>query len=468
MERSKKDADVIVIGAGPGGYVAAMKLAMNGKKTILVERDKVGGTCLNRGCIPTKALIHCAEVLDTVKNSEKTGILVDSFSVDMKKVNAYKDSVVKKLTGGVSYLLNKRGVTVINGKAKFLGPKEIEVVLPDGKKQKLSADSFVIASGSQSAMPPIRGIDGKNVITSTEALDFSRLPKSLVIIGGGVIGMEIGSTCAKFGTEVTVLEALPAVLPMLDREVASEFARSAGRLMEIVTAARVEEISDADQMKTVIYHMEGSRKEIRAEKVLVCVGRKPDTAGLGLENTGVRITDRGYISVDENCRTSVKNIYAVGDVNGKTLLAHAASAQGILAAEKICGRDCGINTHLIPSCIYTKPEIACIGKTEEELKKEGRSYRVGRFPLSANGKALAMGETDGFVKLLTGEKYGEILGAHIVGARATDLIGELVLAMNTECTAEEIVNTVHAHPTVSEAVFEAAEMAYFGQTVHIV
>ena len=468
MERLKKDADVIVIGAGPGGYVAAMKLAMNGKTVILVERDNVGGTCLNRGCIPTKALIHCGEVLDTVKNSEKAGISVDSCSVDIKKVNAYKDSVVKKLVDGVSYLLSKRGVNVINGTAKFVGEKQIEVITPDGKKQKLSADAFVIASGSKSAVPAIKGIDGKNVITSTEALDFTGLPKSLVIIGGGVIGMEIGSTCAKFGTEVTVLEALPVILPMLDREVASEFAGTARKLMEIETGARVQEIADAGQMKTVIYEKAGDRREIKAEKVLVCVGRKPDTEGLGIENTGIKVSEKGYISVDNNCETSVKDIYAVGDVNGKVLLAHAASAQGILAAEKICGKHCSINTHLIPSCIYTKPEIACVGKTEEELKKEGIPYRVGRFPLRANGKALAMGETEGFVKLLIGEKYGEILGAHIVGTRATDLIGELVLAINAECTAEEIVNTVHAHPTVSEAVFEAAEMACFGQTVHII
>lgn len=461
-------ADVIVIGGGPGGYVAAMKLAMNGKKTILIEKENVGGTCLNRGCIPTKALIHCSDVLDTVKNSAKAGICVDSYHVDTEKINTYKDSVVKKLVGGVSYLLSRRGVQVVNGRARIVGAEQVEVTAEDGSRKNYSAKSVILAVGSGSAKPPIDGINGKNVITSTEALDVSKLPRSLVVIGGGVIGMEIGSTYARFGVEITVLEALPRILPMMDSEVTEQFVKFAEKLMKIETGARVLSIVDSGGEKKVIYEMAGQKKEILAEKVLVCVGRKPETKDLGLESAGVKTSERGYILVDEHFRTTAPNIYAIGDVNGKVLLAHAASAQAIAVAENLCGKDSQINTELIPSCIYTKPEIASVGKTEDQLKKENIPYRVGRFPLSANGKALSMGEPDGFVKILTGETYGEILGAHVVGARATDLIGELALAMNSECTVEELIHTVHAHPTISEAVFEAAEMAYFGQAVHFV
>lgn len=462
------DTDVIVIGGGPGGYVAALKLAMNGKKTILIEKEQVGGTCLNRGCIPTKALIHCTEVLDAVKNSGTTGILIDEFHVDTGKMNDYKNSVVQKLVQGVSYLLSKRGVKVIQGTASFIGNHLIEVTQNDGKKQQLTAEDIVIATGSESSKIPIEGIDGKNVISSTEALDITSLPTSLAIIGGGVIGMEIGTTYAKLGVDVTVLEALPSILPALDREIAEEFLKHARSLMKITTGAKVKSISDVEDKKRIVYETEGKNLEILAEKVLLCVGRRPNTKNLGLENTDVKLSERGYILTDDECKTSAEGIYAIGDVNGKTLLAHAASAQAIVAAESVCGKKSDLNTKLIPSCIYTKPEIACVGKTEEELKKNGISYNVGKFPLKANGRALSINEPDGFIKILTGKKYGEILGAHMVGTRVTDLIAEIALAMNTECTVDEIVATVHAHPTVAEAVFEAAELAAFGQTIHMV
>ena len=461
------DTDVIVIGGGPGGYVAALKLAMNGKKSILIEKERVGGTCLNRGCIPTKALIHCTEVLDAVKNSSTTGILIDEFHVDTGKMNDYKNSVVQKLVQGVSYLLSKRGVKVIQGTASFIGNHLIEVTHSDGKKQQLAAEDIVIATGSESSKIPVEGIDGKNVISSTEALDITSLPTSLAIIGGGVIGMEIGTTYAKLGVDVIVLEALPSILPALDREIAEEFLKHARSLMKITTGAKVKSISDVEDKKRIVYEAEGKDMEIHAEKVLLCVGRRPNTENLGLENTDVKVSERGYILTDDRCKTSAEGIYAIGDVNGKTLLAHAASAQAIVAAECICGKKSDLNTKLIPSCIYTKPEIACVGKTEEELKKNGISYNVGKFPLKANGRALSINEPEGFIKILTGKKYGEILGAHMVGTRVTDLIAEITLAMNTECTVDEIVATVHAHPTVAEAVFEAAETAAFGQTIHM-
>ncbi len=466
--REDKAVDVIVIGGGPGGYVAAMKLAMNGKKTILVERDQTGGTCLNRGCIPTKALMHCSEVLETVKNSERNGILVDSWHVDTRKVDDYKKDVVRKLSGGVAWLLEKRGVQVIKGVAEFTGEKQLKITLPDGRVQELSAPAFIIATGSESLIPPIRGIDGKNVMTSTEALDVTELPDSLVIIGGGVIGLEIGSIYSRFGVKTVILEALPELLPSADREAVEVLKEAVERNIQIRTGAKVKEIRDSENGKEIFYELGGKDEKITAGKVLICVGRRPNTRELGLERAGIVVSDRGYIQVSECCETTAKNIYAVGDVNGKTLLAHAASAQGILAAEKICGRDAGINIDLIPGCIYTRPELAYVGKTEEELKAGHIPYRVGKFPLNANGKALSMDEPEGFVKILTGEIYHEILGAHIVGARATDLIAELALAINAECTAEELAHTVHAHPTVSESVFEAAETVCFGQAVHII
>lgn len=463
-----KGADVIVIGGGPGGYVAAIKLAINGKKVILIEKDKVGGTCLNRGCIPTKALIHCAEVLDTIKTSASCGIQVDSYQVDTGKVNDYKNSVVNKLVGGVSYLLNKRGVQVIQGTASFSGNREVNVVKKDGSSQKLTAESVIIAAGSESARPPIPGIDGENVITSTEALEFSKLPESMIIIGGGVIGMEIGTTYAKFGVKVTVLEALPYIVPPLDGDVRIELMRAAEQIMTIKTGAMVKEICDTESGKKVRYELSGENRECCAEKVMVCVGRRPETKPLALDRAGIEVDRRGYIQVDAGFETTAKGVYAIGDVNGKVLLAHAASAQGMLTAERICGISSHVNTDLIPSCIYTRPEIAWVGKTEEELKKGQIPYRVGKFPLSGNGKALSMGEPEGFVKILIGKKYGEILGAHIVGARATDLIGELALAINAECTVDEIIQTVHPHPTVSEAVVEAAELSWAGQAIHII
>lgn len=457
-------ADAIVIGGGPGGYVAALKLAMNGKKTILIERDKVGGTCLNRGCIPTKALLHSAEVLDTVRDSAKNGISITGYTVDTKIVNERKDKVVAQLVGGVEYLLSKRKVEVLRGEASFTGQKSIRVAMTDGTSKEVSADNIIIAAGSESSMIPIPGIDGKNVITSTQALDFDDLPKELVIIGGGVIGMEIGSVYAKFGTKVTVLEALPRIIPNLDHEITDEFRKHAASYMEIVTSAKVSVISDSGAKKKIEYELDGAPKSVTADQVLVCVGRKPEISALALEKAGIA-TERNCVKTNGEFETNVAGVYAIGDVNGKVLLAHAASAQGIYVAEKICGRKSDIDLNLVPSCIYTKPEIACVGKSEEQLKDGGKAYKVGKFPFQANGKALAMDEPEGFVKVLIGEEHGEILGAHLIGPRATDLIAELALAISSECTVDEIVNTIHAHPTLSEAVLEAAE-AGLGHAIH--
>ncbi len=463
-EAEEVNADAIVIGGGPGGYVAAIKLAMNGKKTVLVERNQVGGTCLNRGCIPAKALLHSAEVLNTVKNAAKCGVCVTDYKIDTQAVNERKDGIVRQLVGGVEYLLAKHKIEVVRGEASFIGPKNLRVVTEDGASRELSADNIVIAAGSESTVIPIPGSDGKNVVTSTQALEFDHLPKELVIIGGGVIGMEIGSVYAEFGTRVTVLEALPRILPNLDAEITDEFVRHLPDGMEVITSARVCAISDVRTEKNVAYELDGNEQSVTADWVMICVGRTPEIAALTLEKAGV-VLERNRIKTNEALETNVAGVYAIGDVNGKVLLAHAASAQGIYVAEKICGKKSEINLDLVPSCIYTKPEIACIGKTEEQLKEDGIAYKTGKFPFRANGKSLAMDEPEGFIKILTGKEYGEILGAHIIGPRATDIIAELALAMNSECTVEEIANTIHAHPTVSEAVMEAAEAA-MGCAIH--
>lgn len=460
----KQDADAIVIGAGPGGYVAAIKLALLGKKTILIEKDKVGGTCLNKGCIPTKALLMSAETLDTVKNSSRMGIAVTGFQIQPDVINKRKNQVVDTLVNGVKYLLKKRGVETIAGTASFTGPKTLCIALAAGGEKILSAAHIIIAAGSRSAKIPIEGIDGNNVISSTEALDVSALPESMVVIGGGVIGMEIGSIYADLGVKITILEALPNILPGMDEEISKTYRGIAGKKMSVYTDAKVVRISDVKAQKKITYMYDGKQCEEIADKVLVAVGRSPETESLNLEAAGIK-TERGWICVDDGHMTNVEGVYAIGDVNREVLLAHAASAQGIAVAEKIAGHASSMNLKIVPNCIYTKPEIAAVGMTEKQAKENGIAYKVGKFPFQANGKALAMGEPEGFVKIIADEKYGEILGVHIIGPRATDMISEATLAMRLECTASELAGTIHAHPTLTEAVMEAAE-SILGEAIH--
>ncbi len=463
--KEQSDAATVVIGGGPGGYVAALKLAQLGVKTILVERDKVGGTCLNRGCIPTKALLQSAEVAQTVKDAARMGVKVGEVRIDPSMMNSRKDQVVSMLVGGVEHLLKKRGVRTVAGTASFTGPKALRIELSGGGTEEITAKNIIIASGSVSAKIPIDGLDGKNVITSTEALNISKLPESLAVIGGGVIGMEIGSIYADLGARVTVLEALPRILPGMDEEISRTLHEIAQEKMDIYTQARVTRISDQKEKKKVSYTLAGEEKEVLADKVLVCVGRTPETGALNLAAAGIE-SEKGRIRTDEGFKTNVEGVYAIGDVNGKVLLAHAASAQGIFVAETIAGLRPDMDVKTVPNCIYTKPEIASVGMTEEEARKQKTDIKVGRFPFSANGKALAMGEPQGFVKIVADSKYGEVLGVHIIGPRATDMIAEAVLAIRMECTASELAGTIHAHPTLSEAVMEAAE-GIFGTPIHI-
>ncbi len=458
-------AKVIVIGGGPGGYVAAIRLGILGAKVILIEKDKVGGTCLNRGCIPTKALLQSAEVYSACLAAEEFGVEAKNVSFDLAKINARKQKIVNTLVKGVQVLLAARKIEIISGIASFESAHTVLVKLMDGSEKKLTADNIIIATGSVPAKPPISGIDGKNVITSKEALDVSSIPKSMIIIGGGVIGMELGSIYSKFGCKITLLEAMPDILPNIDAEVVKNYRRAVKKLMDIHSGALVSKIEDDEDGKRVIYKIEDKEQSAKADVVLVAIGRRPNLEELNLKAAGI-MNERGCVTVDNEFKTNVDGIYCVGDANGKTMLAHAASAQAIDVADRITGNtvSAGNRHDIVPSCIYTHPEIGIVGKTEQQLKLEGVGYKVCKFSLRANGRSLVLGKGDGFVKILAGEKHGEVLGVHIIGPFATELIGECALAMRLECCIEDIAGTIHAHPTVGEAIMEAAETGLFGAT----
>ncbi len=460
-----QDADVIVIGGGPGGYVCALKAAMLGAKVILVERDAVGGTCLNRGCIPTKALLQSAELYEHILDGGKMGINAADVTVDFDKVDAYRGKVVTTLVKGVEGLLKARKVELVRGEAVFTGEKTLEVSLNDGGKRNLTAPAIVIAAGSKSAAPPIPGLNGSNVITSTEALDVKNLPQSMAIIGGGVIGMEIGAVYAAFGVKITVIEALPRILPNMDEEISSAYTAIAKKKMEIHTAARVSAIEDAPDGGKLVRYTEADKEQTAAvDVVLVAVGRTPDTKPLQVDKAGI-VMDRARVVVDDAFETNVKGVYCIGDANAKTMLAHVASAQGVAVAERITGHTPAIAQHIIPSCIYTDPEIASVGLTEAQVKDSGREYKVGKFSLRANGRSLVVNRPNGFVKIIGDAQTNEVLGVHIIGAFATEMIGECAAVMKLEGCVEDIAHTIHAHPTVGESIMEAAEK-YLGGAIH--
>lgn len=461
-KEEKFDTDLLVIGGGPGGYVAAIRAAQQGLKVTLVEKDKLGGTCLNKGCIPTKALIRSAEVFNTCRESADYGVITNAVTVDIGAVFNRKENVVSGLINGVSTLLKARGIQVVKGTASFETANSVLIKNETGSR-RISARNVIIASGSIPSMPPIAGIDGINVLTSNEALDIKALPDSMVIIGGGVIGMELGCAYAALGSKVTVIEAMDNILSVLDNELGSALLKYIGESIKIVTGRKVISIADIDGAKKVTCTYSNHEETYLADAVLITVGRKADIGSLALDKAGIRV-DKGYIEVDENFMTNVPGIYCIGDANGKKMLAHAASAQGIDAVDIITGRKKeNDNRHnVIPSCVYTIPEIGSVGKSEEELRAENVDYKVCKFNLRANGRAMVMGDTRGFVKILADKTTDEILGIHIIGGNATELIGECALAIRMECTLEELADTIHAHPTVSESIMEAAEAGIIG------
>lgn len=445
---------VVVIGGGPGGYVAAIRAAQLGLKTALVERERVGGVCLNWGCIPTKVLLRNAEVVSLFQRAEEFGVTVEGLSCDFSQAIKRSRQVVDRVVKGVEFLLEKNGVEVIQGEGR-LAAVDTVVVQPEGRE--LKADHVVVATGSRPKLLPGVEVDGERVITSRQALEMTDVPESLIIIGAGAIGVEFASIYQPYGCQVTLVEMLPQVLPLEDAEIARILARSLTQQgIRVMTGTRVEGVEIREDGVEVQVSSEKGEETLRGDRALVAIGRDPNSENLGLEALGVAI-ERGFIRVNRRMETNVPGIYAIGDVVGLPLLAHKAMAEGVVVAEAIAGLETyGVDYTNVPRCTYSRPQVASIGLTEAQAREQGNEVRVGRFPFRASGRALAGGDAEGLIKLVVDARYGEILGAHIIGPEATEVIHEIALAKSAELTPAEVAATIHAHPTLSEAVGEAA------------
>ena len=461
-EAKAESGSVLVIGGGPGGYVAAIRAAQLGAKVTVIEKDKVGGTCLNRGCMPTKAMLHSSEIYEAATNSAGIGIIGRDVQVDWEKVQGFRAATVERLTSGVRALFKANKVKLVEGEAVFTGPKTVAV-----GGESYTADKLIIAAGSYPIIPGIPGVkESKAVIDSTGCLELDHIPESLLVIGGGVIGLELGSVYRRYGTKVTVVEMMPRLLPLMDGELTGLLqAKLAGEGMEILTSSQVQSVADTDKGAKVTVKTPEGEKLFEVEKILLCVGRGPATAGLGLDKAGIAV-EKGFIRTNERMETNVPGVYAIGDCTGKLMLAHAAMAMGECAAENAMGGCRSFRPEQSPSCAYVGPEFAGVGFTEEQAKELGLDYKVGKFPTSGNGRSLVAGHTDGMIKILAGSRYGEILGVHILAPSATELIEEAALAIRLEATLEEFTSTIHCHPTVAEAVRECA-LAVDRKAIHI-
>jgi len=461
--------DVVVIGAGPGGYVCAIRASQNGLKTAIVDKQWLGGVCLNVGCIPSKALLKNAELAHTLRErSAEFGISFDNLSLDYGAAVKRSREVSQRLTRGVSFLMKKNKVDVYMGEAKITGAKQVNVTDAEGATQQLSAKNIVIATGSSPVMPAAWKADGERVISYKEAILQQNLPESVIIIGAGAIGAEFATVWSSYGAKVTMVEMLPSILPLEDEEVSAELAKAfKKRGIELLTGHKVESVETSKTGVVVKVSAEGEEKTLEAEQALVAIGFRPNTPGLGLEEAGVKLDAKGNVQVDDRMESNVPGIWAIGDVTGKVLLAHVASTQGILCGDAMAGKKTTpINYLNIPHATYCQPQVASFGMSEAAAKAAGKEIRVGNFPFQANGKALGLGETVGFVKIISDAKYGEILGAHMIGPEVSELLPELTLAQSMELTAEEIAHNVHSHPTLSEVILEAAE-AVEGKSIHI-
>jgi len=451
---------IVIIGGGPGGYTAAIRAAQLGAEVTLAEARDIGGTCLNVGCIPTKALLHTSEFYYKLKTNAVAGVSAEGITFDWQAAQSRKEQVVGRLAAGVGALLRHNGVRVLQDKA---------LPMPDGHvkigSEIIAADAVILATGSVSAELNFPGNDLPGVIGSAGALSLGETPGTIVIVGGGVIGIEFATLFSQLGAKVTLLEMLPQILPPMDPDVSAflrEMLENGG--VDIHTGAALKNVAKAQSGFTACFDENGAVQTVHADAVLIAIGRKPNTTGLGLDELGVRL-NKGAVMVDECFRTNMPNLYAVGDCNGLNMLAHAAMAQGVAAAGHIMGVPKRYNPKTIPSCVYSYPEIAAVGLTEKQARDAGMDYSVGIFDLGGNGKSLIDGAGGGFVKIIADKTLGEVLGVHIIGLRATELISEAALCMNMEGTVEDIVNSVHAHPTVSEAIVEAA-MSVFGKPIH--
>ncbi|RZV53036.1 MAG: dihydrolipoyl dehydrogenase [Deltaproteobacteria bacterium] len=462
------DYEAIVIGGGPGGYVAAIRLGQLGVKTLCVEKEAMGGVCLNWGCIPSKALIAAANLANKVRNAGHMGITVKDLEVDVAKMQEWKEGIVKKLTGGVSSLVKGNGSTIVMGTANITGPNSVEVTGEDGKRETYTASKgIIVGTGTQMITIPGFEPDGEVVITAREAVSLQTAPQSMLIIGGGVIGLELGMVYQKLGTKLTVVELMDQLLPGTDLDlvrVVQKHLKKDGADIHLKSKAVRLEKSGGKAKVTI--ETEGKEQVIEAEKVLVAVGFKPNSAGLGLEGVGVKLDERGHILVDDQMRTNVPSIYAIGDVAGMPYLAHKASKEGEIAAEVIAGHKAAADYRGMPAAIFTDPEIATVGMTESQAKAEGKNVKVGKFPFAASGRAMAVSETDGFIKVIIDEADHQLLGVAIVGPEASDLISESALALEMCAFAEDVALTVHPHPTLGEGVMEAFKHA-LGEAVHI-
>lgn len=445
---------IIIIGAGPGGYETALLAAKRGVEVILVEAGPVGGTCLNEGCIPTKAFCKNAEVIDNLKDAESFGIVGLSYQIDFEAVAQRKNAVVEQLRAGVEALLGHKNITLVRGKAQFSDAHTVTVET-DGNLQEYSADHIIIATGSVSAALPVPGADLSGILTSREILDLTDIPKRLCVIGGGVIGLEFASIFRSFGSEVSVVEYCKDILPRFDTDLAKRLKQSLGkRGIDIITQAQVSEIESADDAYVVKYIRKGKEESIVADKVLMAVGRKANVASLNLEDIGLEYTHRGIV-VNDVMQTNIPHIYAVGDINGRMMLAHAATFQGIVALDHIMGVANDIDLSVMPAAVFTSPEAASVGKTEDECKEAGIPVKCLKSFFRANGKAVTMGETDGFCKLVISEENGHVLGCHLYGAHASDIVQEACAMITRKATIKEFQDVIHTHPTLTE-VLQAA------------
>lgn len=463
--------DVVVIGSGPGGYVAAIRCAQLGMKTAIIEKySTLGGTCLNVGCIPSKALLASSHHYEELQHFADHGIEVSGeVKVNLQKMIDRKQAVVDQTSGGVKFLMDKNNITVFNGIGSFESATSIAITKADGSVEKIEAKNTIIATGSKPSSLPFISIDKERVITSTEALKLPEVPKHLIIIGGGVIGLELGQVYLRLGAQVSVVEFMDRIIPGMDGALSKELTKVLKKQgMKFYTSHKVKEVTrNGNAVVVKADNAKGEEIVLDGDYALVAVGRRPYTDGLNADKAGVKLTDRGQIEVNDHLQTSASNIYAIGDVVRGAMLAHKAEEEGVLVAEYLAGQKPHIDYNLIPGVVYTWPEVSAVGKTEEQLKAEGKNYKVGNFPFKALGRARASADTDGFIKILADAATDEVLGIHMIGARAADLIAEAVTAMEFRASAEDISRMSHAHPTFAEAIKEAALDATGKRALHV-
>lgn len=462
--------DLIVIGSGPGGYIAAVRASQLGLKAAIVEKyATLGGTCLNVGCIPSKALLDSSHhYYDAVKHFEEHGILVDTPKIDFTKMVERKAKVVEQTTGGIKYLMDKNKIDVYEGLGSFVDATHVKVTKNDGSEETIEGTNTIIATGSKPSSLPFISIDKERIITSTEALKLPEIPKHLLVIGGGVIGLELGSVYKRLGADVSVIEYMDKIVPGMDADVSKELQKVLKKQgVKFFTSHGVNSVTrNGDEINVKATNKKGVEVEFTGDYCLVSVGRKAYTEGLGLENVGIKVNERGQVEINDHLQTNVSNIYAIGDVVKGAMLAHKAEEEGVVAAEIIAGQKPHIDYNLIPGIVYTWPEVAAVGKTEQELKDAGVDYKSGKFSMRALGRSRASGDIDGFVKVLANKETDEVLGVHIVGARAADLIMEAAVAMEYRASAEDLARICHGHPTYSEAMKEAAKAAWDGKPLN--